>query len=112
MSFQEDLVRFGDRLARLVDSGVPVKDAASAARPGGGCEILGAAVAATLARAPGDDLVTAHLSAPLPVAGVTEPLARAAQRLNGHDGPVVVAHEGRAITLVDAVRITAALREP
>ncbi|WUC06687.1 IS30 family transposase [Nocardia sp. NBC_00565] len=30
MSFQEDLARFGDQLARLVDSGVPVKDAALA----------------------------------------------------------------------------------
>lgn len=30
MSFSEDCARFGDRLARLVDSGVPVRDAASA----------------------------------------------------------------------------------
>jgi IS30 family transposase len=30
VSFQEDVARFGERLARLVDSGVPVKDAAVA----------------------------------------------------------------------------------
>ena len=28
MSFSEDCVRFGDRLARLVDAGIPVKEAA------------------------------------------------------------------------------------
>ncbi|MFD8250267.1 PLP-dependent cysteine synthase family protein [Nocardia sp. NPDC059691] len=74
-------------------------------------EILGAAVATTLAGAPDDDPVIAHLAPPLPVAGTTEPLTRAAARISGHSGPVVVAHEGRAITLVDAARITAAARE-
>lgn len=32
MSFTEDCDRFGDQLARLIDAGIPVKEAAAAVR--------------------------------------------------------------------------------
>ncbi|WP_019925003.1 PLP-dependent cysteine synthase family protein [Nocardia sp. BMG111209] len=71
-------------------------------------EVLGAASAVTLDRVPDTDPVTAHLSAPLPVVGTTDPISRAAERISGYAGPVVVAHEGRGVTLVDATEIAAA----
>ncbi|MEV0248818.1 pyridoxal-phosphate dependent enzyme [Nocardia sp. NPDC050712] len=72
-------------------------------------ELLGTVVAETLAAAPGADLVTQHLGPPLPVIGTTEPLARAVARLGDHRGPVLVAHHGRAVALIQDDRLRAAV---
>ncbi|MEC3955536.1 pyridoxal-phosphate dependent enzyme [Nocardia sp. CDC153] len=69
-------------------------------------EILGAVTAADLADAPETDPVSEHLGTPLPFVGTTEPLARALTRIGGRPGPVVLAHEGRAIAVIDATRLT------
>ncbi|MBB5916569.1 cystathionine beta-synthase [Nocardia transvalensis] len=71
-------------------------------------EILGSVTAATLAGAPATDPVTAHLGPPLPVVGTTQPLDAAAERISGHAGPVLVAHEGCAVALIDATDVAAA----
>lgn len=75
------------------------------ARAGAGyvvvAEILGAVSASRLAGAPDADPVTDHLDPPLPVIGVHEPFAVAAQRLSDATGPVVLARDGYAIALVD-----------
>jgi hypothetical protein len=71
-------------------------------------EILGAARFDTLTGAPGDDPVTDHLDPPLPVVGTTQSIAHAAEHVRGHVGPVLVAHEGRAVTLLDATDLAAA----
>ncbi|MGW4246331.1 PLP-dependent cysteine synthase family protein [Nocardia sp. NPDC004722] len=63
-------------------------------------EILGSVTAEALADAPAGDPVSAHLGAPLPFVGTTEPLSQARIRLAGHTAPVVIAHEGRAIAVV------------
>lgn len=71
-------------------------------------ELVGTVTAESLADAPDDDAVGAHLIAPLPVIGTTEPVSRAAQRIADHRGPVVVAHAGRAVALADAAAIGSA----
>ncbi|GAB2527364.1 PLP-dependent cysteine synthase family protein [Nocardia heshunensis] len=63
-------------------------------------EILGSVTAEGLAAAVATDPVSAHLGAPLPFTGTSEPLSQALTRLAGHTGPVVIAHEGRAIAVV------------
>ncbi|WP_433634729.1 PLP-dependent cysteine synthase family protein [Nocardia sp. CA-120079] len=68
-------------------------------------EILGTATAATLAHAPDDEPVTAHLDPPLPVVGTTETVADAAARIADQSGPVLVSELGRAVTLIDAAVI-------
>ncbi|WP_067820461.1 PLP-dependent cysteine synthase family protein [Nocardia inohanensis] len=67
-------------------------------------EIIGAVTAEDLAAVPDSDLVRDHLSSPLPVAGTTEPVRTALARLGEHTGPVVIAHEGRAVAVVAAAR--------
>ncbi|MCX4098281.1 PLP-dependent cysteine synthase family protein [Nocardia sp. alder85J] len=74
-------------------------------------EVLGSARAVVLAQAPDADPVLDHLSPPLPVVGTTDPISRAAERISDYDGPVVIAHEGRGVTLVDATEIAAARKE-
>ncbi|WP_216913568.1 PLP-dependent cysteine synthase family protein [Nocardia noduli] len=74
-------------------------------------EILGTATGSRLADAPDDDPVQAHLDPPLPVIGTTDAVERAARRIAEHAGPVLVAHNGTVIALVDAARITSAATE-
>lgn len=76
------------------------------ARPGEGptvvAEVLGSVSAAALDGAPDTDAIDTRLSPPLPVVGVTESVEAAVRRIRAHRGPVVVAHHGRAVGLVDA----------
>ncbi|MFJ4656397.1 PLP-dependent cysteine synthase family protein [Nocardia sp. NPDC088792] len=69
-------------------------------------EVLGSVTAAGLADVAEDDPVGDHLDAALPVVGTTAPLAWALEKLAGHAGPVVIAHEGRIIAVPDAARIS------
>lgn len=86
---------------------LPVVLQRSTSGPTVASEILGAATATVLADAPDDDLVHAHLSEPLPLAGTTAPLHAVLERISDHTGPVVITHEGRIIAVVDATRIKA-----
>ncbi|WP_406603445.1 PLP-dependent cysteine synthase family protein [Nocardia aurantia] len=87
---------------------LPVLLQRNASGPAQIAEVLGSVSSVTLAHAPGPDPVTDHLSAPLPVVGTTDPVSKAAERISGYAGPVVVAHEGRGVTLVDAAEIATA----
>lgn len=73
-------------------------------------EILGSVRAAALTGAADADPVHRYLDPPLPVVGTTESVRRAAQRLGGYTGPVVLAAAGRAAGLLDSARILAAER--
>ncbi|MEV6772638.1 pyridoxal-phosphate dependent enzyme [Nocardia sp. NPDC051030] len=87
--------------------GLPVALQRAAAGPSVVAEILGSVTAATLADAPDGDPVSAHLAAPLPFVGTTEPLRGAVQRIGDHSGPVLITHEGRVVALVDASCLSA-----
>ncbi|MFE3189240.1 PLP-dependent cysteine synthase family protein [Nocardia sp. NPDC059240] len=86
----------------LLGSGpaLPVVLQRTASGPTVVAEILGSVSAETLAGAPAADPVGAHLGAPLPFTGTSEPLQQALIRLAGHTGPVVIAHEGRAVAVI------------
>lgn len=113
-----DLVRDADLVAvpsgatvgaarALLEDGaaLPVVLQRKASGPTVVAEILGAVSAGTLADAPENDPVSANLGPALPFVGTSEPLARALARLADHAGPVVIAHEGRAIAVVDRARL-------
>ncbi|GAB0101883.1 cystathionine beta-synthase [Nocardia sp. JMUB6875] len=89
----------GDRAA------LPVVLQRSASGPTVVAEVLGSITAESLAAAPETDPVAEHLGAALPFVGTTEPLARALARIADHPGPIVIAHEGRAIAVVDRARL-------
>lgn len=72
-------------------------------------ELIGSVSRRRLSAAPAADPVSDHLDPPLPVVGVTEPVAAAAGRATGADA-VVVAEAGRAHALLDAADLLAAAR--
>ncbi|WP_067703912.1 pyridoxal-phosphate dependent enzyme [Nocardia jejuensis] len=86
---------------------LPVVLQRSTSGPTVASEILGAVTGAGLAGAPADDVVSAHLSAALPLAGTTAPVREVIARIAEHEGPVVITHEGRIVAVVDSARIEA-----
>ncbi|UGT40139.1 pyridoxal-phosphate dependent enzyme [Nocardia yamanashiensis] len=73
-------------------------------------EIIGSVAASDLAGATDTAPVTAYADEPLPLAGLTESARGAVARLVEHHGPIVIVHEGRAIAIVDAAALRAAVR--
>ncbi|MFC8045737.1 PLP-dependent cysteine synthase family protein [Nocardia sp. NPDC057353] len=71
-------------------------------------EVQGSLRAVALAGLDDAEPVAAHLEAPLPLLGSTEPAAAALERAG--DGPVLLVHEGRAVALLGTAEL-ARLRE-